>query len=134
MKILSKMLVLINMLCPSASSSPSVLCFEWLELGLCQTHFFVASWLLVRSPERRGGEGKDLPSYTFFAVLNYSNPRRLQLASGFSSYWHRQNKAPGPSELSASIRKCTSQLLSHHHLGFYIQILFTCSFPQPWGW
>lgn len=134
MQILSKMLVLINMLCRSASSSPLYSALNGWSWGSAKHISSLLAGFLLGHPKEGEGEGKDLPSYTFFAVLNYSNPRRLQLASGFSSYWHRQNKAPGPSELSASIRKCTSQLLSHHHLGFYIQILFTSSFPQPWGW
>ena len=79
------------------------------------------------------GKGKDLPSSLFSAVLNYSNPRWWWLAPVFSSYWHWQNKAHGPSGVPASDRKSKSQLLSGHHLGFCILILSPSSFPQPCG-
>lgn len=52
-----------NMLCHSAPSSPSVLCFKWLELGLRQLHFFITSCLLVRSSKRRG-RGGERPSFS----------------------------------------------------------------------
>ena len=75
--------MLLNMLWCSAPSSPSALCFEWLELGLCQPHFFVASWLLVRSSERREREGERPSFFPFLCSSQLLKPPVVMVGPGF---------------------------------------------------
>ena len=76
MQILSKMLVLVNMLCRSAPVHPLYSALNGWSWGFANYISSLPAGFLLGHPKEGEGEGKDLPSSLFFAVLKDSNPWR----------------------------------------------------------